>query len=455
MGVRFTKYNYGKTQFYQLPKSMFLVKKYRELSSNAKIIYTILLDKIGLSYRNKYFDDNGDIFIYYKWDDLIEFSGIAKTTFYKELGKLRELDLIHTIKQPFTNTNKIYVSMLDDAASDEELYEDKSETGFYAADNIEELEFQNKTASMEASEMEEAIAEGQLNFPRKQRGSIILSQGKFAMRTSEFGNGTTPGANANFPPDITRLSSDSEPASSIYEQTGSEIEPASSELGVPSSDSELLYSKTKSKTEVTRQQVRGKRGETGARARILVENPSNPPAQTAMKPDATLAQGHSERGDSAPVDNFSTGEEAKAAPAQDGFAEVFALYSDNIQPNPVPLVKNALRNLFDKHGKDALTEAITQAALSSTAQEKKGYNYVASIVARIAGNKANNFTDYSQVAPAQKVSGSDVKVMPRYSKPVQHSMIESRENIHNMIDSFFGADNGGNGNDGTDKAGAC
>lgn len=459
MGARFTKYNYGRTQFYQLPKSLFLVEKYRALSSNAKIIYTILLDKIGLSYRNKYFDDNGDIYIYYKWDDLIDFSGIAKTTFYKELGNLRKLNLIHTIKQPFTNTNKIYVSMLDDPASDEELYEDKSETGFYAADNIEELEFQNKTASMEASEMEEAITEGRLQFPNKQKGPIISNQGKFAMRTSVFVNGTNPSTNGNFPQDGTYLSSDSELASSLCEPTCSESGLSSSESCGVSSDSELLYSKTNSKTKrIIKQEDRGKREETRAHTHILVDNPSETATQGATTPDAMRVQGDASEGNYVPVDNFSTGEEVQVAPAQDDFSEVLTLYSENIQSNPVPLVKNALRNLFSKHGKEILVDAITQAALSSTPQEKKGFNYVSSIVERLIGGKNNNFTDYSQANTVRESASNDVKIMPSRKTTNSHSMQESRENIHSMIDQFFGAsdaDNGGMGNEGINQTGTC
>lgn len=463
MGARFTKYNYGRTEFFQLPKYMFLVKKYRKLSSNAKIIYSLLLNKISLSYKNKYFDDNGDIYIYYKWNDLMEFSGIAKTTFYKELGELKKLNLIHTIKQPYTNTNKIYVSMLDDPASDEELYEDKSEIGFYSADNIEELEFQNKTASMEATEMEEAIAEGHLSFSRKQRGPVISNQGKFAMRTSEFGNGTTPVPSDVFPQNMTNLSSDSEQASSLSEPTGSKLGPTGSDFWGVGSDSELLNSKTKSKTErIIKQEDRGKRGETdaraGVRARILVDNPSNPTPQTPMEPDATLVQGASEKANPAPVDKFSTGEGVSAAPAQDDFAEVFSLYCENIQSNPVPLVKNALKNLFYQHGKEIVVEAITQAALSSTPAEKKGFNYISSIVERLIGNKNNNFTDYSEAKTVQGFASSEAKVLQNKKSHAQNSMDESRKNIHSMIDSLFGAQpDAGNEvvDDGSDRTGAC
>ena len=463
MGERFNKTNFVSMQFFQLPVQLYTDEKYRGLSQNSKVAYAIFRNQAQLSFRNGFFEKNGDIYIYYSWKKLEEVMNISRGTVQKILKELEEIGLIERCKQFYNSASKIYVKMLDKPAEDQLISEDIC-PGNVADDIIKEIQQVNEIANMDYNELSEAMADGRVkSFCDKHLPTVSGSTKNELSECKKYTSGSIKaGSTQNYTPKVQNLNS--EGVQKMYYRGSENTLVAqdsvlgSSEIGTQTiSNNKKSY--TYSDTEVRERLEDRKRGETGARARILEEKLSNPPAQTAVEPDATLAQGHSQRVDSAPVDNFSTGEEAKVAPAQDGFAEVFTLYSENIQANPVPLVNNALRNLFDKHGKDILTEAITQAALSSTPQEKKGFNYVASIVERIAGNKANNFTDYSQVTPAQKVSGNDVKVMPRYSKPVQHSMSESRENIHNMIDSIFGtadeAGNGGKVNDGTDKAGAC
>ncbi len=43
-------------------KSIFTNEKYMKLSNNAKIAYALLKDRLELSIKNNWFDENGDIF---------------------------------------------------------------------------------------------------------------------------------------------------------------------------------------------------------------------------------------------------------------------------------------------------------------------------------------------------------------------------------------------------------
>ena len=49
--------------FYRVPKVLFTKEQFRQLSAEAKILYGIMLDKLDLSVKNKWGDDNGRVYI--------------------------------------------------------------------------------------------------------------------------------------------------------------------------------------------------------------------------------------------------------------------------------------------------------------------------------------------------------------------------------------------------------
>jgi len=59
-------YNYETAQytFYRFPKGLITDSKYKTLSSDAKILYSIMLDRMRLSVKNNWKDKKG-IFIYF------------------------------------------------------------------------------------------------------------------------------------------------------------------------------------------------------------------------------------------------------------------------------------------------------------------------------------------------------------------------------------------------------
>jgi len=51
-----------KYQFYKVPQLLFTDDKFIELSCESKLLYGILLDRCGLSRKNKWFDNDGKIY---------------------------------------------------------------------------------------------------------------------------------------------------------------------------------------------------------------------------------------------------------------------------------------------------------------------------------------------------------------------------------------------------------
>ena len=91
--------------FYRMPKKIFKAP-YDKLSANAKLCYMLLLSRTTLSIKNKYFDDDGNVFIYYTRDNLQKELNIGKGTAIKVFKELVDIHLIKQVK--CNSTFKIY-----------------------------------------------------------------------------------------------------------------------------------------------------------------------------------------------------------------------------------------------------------------------------------------------------------------------------------------------------------
>ena len=60
-------YFYGQTgelfSFYRIPKALFQEPRFQSLSTDAKILYGILLDRMSLSVKNGWLDEQNRVFI--------------------------------------------------------------------------------------------------------------------------------------------------------------------------------------------------------------------------------------------------------------------------------------------------------------------------------------------------------------------------------------------------------
>lgn len=51
--------------FYRIPKMLFTEEIFEALSTDAKVLYGLLLDRISLSRENGWLDDVGRVYVYY------------------------------------------------------------------------------------------------------------------------------------------------------------------------------------------------------------------------------------------------------------------------------------------------------------------------------------------------------------------------------------------------------
>ena len=85
--------------FYRIPKVLFTDPAYRRISSDAKILYGLMLDRMGLSVRNGWLDDCQRVFIYFTLEDALEYLCCGHTKAVLLFGELDKNGLIERKKQ--------------------------------------------------------------------------------------------------------------------------------------------------------------------------------------------------------------------------------------------------------------------------------------------------------------------------------------------------------------------
>ena len=99
--------------FYRIPRQLITGEAFKKLSTDAKLLYGLLLDRMGLSAKNGWYDDMGRVFIYYTLDEIQEDLNCGHE---KAVRLLAELDtgkkgfgLIERVKQGQGRPTKLYV----------------------------------------------------------------------------------------------------------------------------------------------------------------------------------------------------------------------------------------------------------------------------------------------------------------------------------------------------------
>lgn len=97
-------------QFYRTPKALYKSEYFRDITFEAKAIYGMLLERVGLSIKNHWMDDDGKTYIIYSIADIMEDTGCCKKKVISCMKELEEkIGLIERKKQGFGKPDLIYV----------------------------------------------------------------------------------------------------------------------------------------------------------------------------------------------------------------------------------------------------------------------------------------------------------------------------------------------------------
>ena len=110
------EYFYGQEadlfSFIRVPKLLFTDERFRDLTSDAKILYGLLLDRMSLSVEHDWFDKYGRVFIIYTNAEIVKTLGCAHTKACNTLQQLADVGLIEKNNQGQGKAQLIYVKKI-------------------------------------------------------------------------------------------------------------------------------------------------------------------------------------------------------------------------------------------------------------------------------------------------------------------------------------------------------
>ena len=138
--------------FYRIPKLLFTDSRYAGISVEAKVLYGLMLDRMSLSIRNNWVDDDNRVYIYFTLEEITDYLSIGKD---KGVKLLKELDgiLIERKKQGLGKPVMIYVLNFVDSQNSVRSVDNSAEVLTSDVDNsIENADFGGSNAEVQTSE---------------------------------------------------------------------------------------------------------------------------------------------------------------------------------------------------------------------------------------------------------------------------------------------------------------
>ena len=106
-------YFYGQSgelfSYFRIPKALFQDSRFRQLSTDARTLYGILLDRMSLSVKNGWMDKQGRVYIIYTVREVQESLCCAEHKAVKLFRELEQIDLIERKRRGLGRPSLIYV----------------------------------------------------------------------------------------------------------------------------------------------------------------------------------------------------------------------------------------------------------------------------------------------------------------------------------------------------------
>ena len=118
-------YFYGQAgelfSFFRIPKALFQEQQFQDLSTDAKTLYGILLDRMSLSVKNEWFDKQGRVFIIFTIEDVKRALCCADNKATKLLRELENFGLIERKRRGLGKPSLVYVKNFSSDLSNERV----------------------------------------------------------------------------------------------------------------------------------------------------------------------------------------------------------------------------------------------------------------------------------------------------------------------------------------------
>ena len=98
--------------YFRIPSQLITSPRFKHLSTDSKLLYGMLLDRMGLSIKNEWYDDDGRVYIYYTVEEICSNLNCGRDKAMKLLSELdtdKGIGLIERIRQGQGKPTRIYV----------------------------------------------------------------------------------------------------------------------------------------------------------------------------------------------------------------------------------------------------------------------------------------------------------------------------------------------------------
>ena len=175
----------AKEVYYQTPKWLLDMRKEKKVTAGAVFMYIYMFDRMRVSEKNKWHDDNDDIFIKYSYDEFVEDLGCSRLMVSSYIKELLELGLIQK-KRAFNSSNRFYLSTYQSskkpyyAHSSEKPYYQSSEKPYYQSSEKSDYCASEKSDTSKNNLIKNNISKNNINVKQPQKNDdITIPDSKF------------------------------------------------------------------------------------------------------------------------------------------------------------------------------------------------------------------------------------------------------------------------------------
>lgn len=146
-------YYYGMLQadqysFYRIPKVLFACQYFKALSCEAKILYGLLLDRMSLSVKNRWFDSENRVYIIFTIEEVMESLSCSRQKAVKTMAELdtdKGIGLVEKRRLGMGKANILYVKnfVVQDSLNVADLLKYENQTSESLRNEIQEVQKTN------------------------------------------------------------------------------------------------------------------------------------------------------------------------------------------------------------------------------------------------------------------------------------------------------------------------
>lgn len=158
--------------FYRVPRLLIKDKRFKKLSSDAKLLYGLMLDRMALSVKNGWFDAENRAYIYYTVDNIMEDLGCSRGTCTKVLAELdckKGIGLIEKKRQGLGKPDMIYVKNFVSLVASGPEREERNSSNADVSTEVQNLDFRESKNQISGNSGIESLEAQNLYFLKSKK----------------------------------------------------------------------------------------------------------------------------------------------------------------------------------------------------------------------------------------------------------------------------------------------